>query len=57
MAVLVTITHERTRKGIGKEISRTVTPIDCKVDHRPLCALIYDYMVKEGYIGGQKEVK
>lgn len=51
----ITFTAERTRKGIGKEISRKITPGNHKIDHRPLCSLIYDYMVKEGYIGNQKE--
>lgn len=52
--MIVTFVTERTRKGVGREISRKITPGTHKIDHRPLCALIYDYMVKEGYIN-QKE--
>lgn len=53
--MIVTCTAQRTRKGIGPTISRTITPGTHKVDHRPLCALIYDYMIKEGYVSGQKQ--
>lgn len=52
--MIITFTAERTRKGIGKEISRKITPGTHKIDHRPLAALIYDYMEKQGYIN-QKE--
>ena len=53
--MIVTCTAMRTKKGIGPTISRTITPGEHKIDHRPLAALIYDYMIKEGYIGNQKE--
>jgi hypothetical protein len=54
--MIVTFTHKRIKGKIGPAISETITPGNHKVDHRPLAALIYDYMIKEGYIGNQKEV-